>query len=77
MDKIEPVKSITPFEVYKVLSSEKLTDGQKAEFIKMNSAAVKNAADAEISASEFKEMMAHRPLVRFRPLKNSFTKQGR
>ena len=41
MDKIEPVKSITPFEVYKVLSSEKLTDGQKAEFIKMNSAAVK------------------------------------
>ncbi len=76
MDKIEPVKSITPFEVYKVLSSEKLTDGQKAEFIKMNSAAVKNAADAEISASEFKEMMAHRPLVRFRPLKNSFTKQG-
>ena len=42
----------------------------------MNSAAVKNAADAEISASEFKEMMAHRPLVRFRPLKKFLYKAG-
>ena len=76
MDKIQPINSLTNVEIYKILSSDKLTDSQKAEFIKMNSAAVKNAADLEILASEFKEMMEHRPLVRFRPLKNSFTKQG-
>lgn len=76
MDKIQPINSLTNVEIYKILSSDKLTDSQKAEFIKMNSAAMKNAADLEISASEFKEMMEHRPLVRFRPLKNSFTKQG-
>lgn len=76
MDKIQPIDSLTNVEIYKILSSEKLTYSQKAEFIKMNSAAMKNAAELEFSASEFKEMMEHRPLVRFRPLKNSFTKQG-
>ena len=33
MDKIQPVNSISAFDIYKVLSSEKLTDNQKAEFL--------------------------------------------
>lgn len=76
MNKIDAVKPITNYEVYKVLTSEKLTDKQKAEFIKNNAVAIKNIAKTDITAGEFKEMMAHRPLIRFRPLKNSFTKQG-
>jgi len=76
MDKIEPVNPIDSLEVYKILSSEKLTDKQKAEFIKNNSSAIKSIAKTEISKNEFKELMEHRPLIRFRPLKNSFTKQG-
>lgn len=76
MDKIQPINSINALEVYKVLSSEKLTDAQKAQFIKKNSVAIKKLAKTDITQNEFKELMSHRPLVRFRPLKNSFTKQG-
>ncbi len=76
MDKIQPVNSISALEVHKILSSEKLTDGQKAEFIHKNSAAIKSIAETEITKEEFKELMNNRPLIRFRPLKNSFTKQG-
>lgn len=76
MDKIQPISSLDALEVYKILSSEKLTDNQKAQFIKKNSTAIKNLAKTEITQNEFKKIMAHRPLIRFRPLKNSFTKQG-
>ncbi len=76
MDKIQPVNSISAFDIYKVLSSEKLTDNQKAEFLHKNSAALKSVAESEITREEFKEIMANRPLIKFRPLKNSFTKQG-
>lgn len=76
MDRIQPVNAINAFEVHKVLASPKLTDGQKAEFIHKNSAAIKSLAEEKISKAEFQEIMAHRPLIRFRPLKNSFTKQG-
>lgn len=76
MDKIQPINSIDSLMVYKVLSSEKLTDAQKAQFIKKNAVAIKNLAKTDITQNEFKELMTHRPLIRFRPLKNSFTKQG-
>ncbi len=76
MDKIQPVNSISAFDIYKVLSSEKLTDNQKAEFLHKNSAAIKSVAESEITREEFKKIMANRPLIKFRPLKNSFTKQG-
>lgn len=76
MDKIQPVNSIDALMVYHVLSSPKLTDNQKAEFIKKNSNAIKSIAKSEISQKEFEKILAQRPLIRFRPLKNSFTKQG-
>ena len=76
MNKINPISTIDALEVYKILSSNKLTENQKAEFIKKNSTAIKNIAKTEITKEEFKEIMNHRPLIRLRPLKNSFTKQG-
>lgn len=76
MDKIQPINSIDALEVYKILSSEKFTDNQKAQFIKKNATAIKNIAKVEISKEELEMILAQRPLVRFRPLKNSFTKQG-
>lgn len=76
MDKIQPINSLDALEVYKILSSQKLSNAQKAEFIKKNSKAIRNIAKTDITQSEFKELMAHRPLIRLRPLKNSFTKQG-
>lgn len=73
MVKVEP---ITPLYVNKILASNKLTDAQKYQFIKENSAAIKSFSGEEINMTELKEIMKSRPLVRFRPIKNSFTKQG-
>lgn len=79
MDKISAIDSIKPIsfnEIQKILSSEKLTDAQKAEFIKKNSKEIKNTFKEEISKTEFLQLMQNRPLIKFRPLKNSFTKKG-
>lgn len=73
MAKVEP---ITPLYVNKVLASNQLTDAQKYQFIKENSAVIKSFSKEEINMTELKEIMKSRPLVRFRPIKNSFTKQG-
>lgn len=76
MDKINPVSSIDYIKIHEVLSSPSLTNGQKAEFIKMNSSEIKSTLKLEITKDEFKQLMTNRPLIRFRPLKNSFTKKG-
>lgn len=73
---IEPVKQISKVDIYKILESQKLSNKQKAEFLKKNNIAIKDIMKSEISKAELKEIMSHRPLIRFRPLKNSFTKQG-
>lgn len=73
MAKVEP---ITPLYVNKILASNQLTDAQKYQFIKENSATIKSFSKEEINMTELKEIMKSRPLVRFRPVKNSFTKQG-
>lgn len=73
MSKVEP---ITPLYVNKILATNKLTDAQKLQFIKENAAAIKSFSGEEINMTELKEILKSRPLVRFRPIKNSFTKQG-
>ena len=76
MENITGVNSIDTLKLHRILTSEKLTDKQKAEFIKKNTTAVKNIVKTEITKYEFEELMSERPLIRFRPLKNSFTKKG-
>ncbi len=76
MEKINPISSIDYIKIQEVLSSTSLTNGQKAEFIKMNSSEIKSTLKLEITKDEFKQLMANRPLIRFRPFKNSFTKKG-
>ena len=56
MNKIQPINSIDALEVYKILSSEKLSDAQKAQFIKKNSVAIKNLAKTDITQNEFKNL---------------------
>lgn len=75
MEKINPISSIDYIKIQEVLSSTSLTNGQKAEFIKMNSSEIKSTLKLEITKDEFKQLMANRPLIRFRPFKNSFTKK--
>lgn len=76
MDKILALNSLDTVTLHKILSSNKLTDKQKVEFIKENSKLIKESIKSEITKSEFNLLMLNRPLKRFRPLKNSFTKKG-
>lgn len=76
MNKIQSINFIDAIKLHSVLSSEKLTDNQKAEFIRNNSIAIKNIIKTEISKTDYLHIMQNRPLIRFRPLKNSFTKKG-
>lgn len=70
------ITSIDAITVSRVLGSNKLTYQQKAEFIKQNSSAIKQIAKSEITEDELEMILKKRPLIRFRPLKNSFTKRG-
>lgn len=70
------ISSIDAVTVSKILHSQQLTDKQKAEFIKKNSYEIKQIVKSEITQQELAMLMQNRPLIRFRPLKNSFTKRG-
>ncbi len=72
--RIEP---ISPASVRRVLLSNQLTDVQKTEFLKQHEHVIRHTLAPEtITKSEFKMIMQNRPLIRFRPIKNSLTKQG-
>ena len=58
------------------MSSPKLDDYQKLEFVRKNRQEIKNLMARKISNPEFFNMMQNRPLIKFRPLRNSYTKAG-
>ena len=62
--------------VRKVLTSSDLTDAQKTQFLRTNSTQIKSLVDTKITGAEFRTLMENRPLIIFKPLKNSFTKAG-
>ena len=74
--RINKISNLDFATVQKVLTSANITDGQKAQFIKNNSLEIHNIISSKISSSEFTNLMKSRPLIKFRPLKNSFTKRG-
>ena len=73
VDKIGAVDFET---VYKVLSSDKITSSQKENFIRTNRAQIKNIVEFQLTSSEFNQLMDNRHIIKFRPIKNSFTKYG-
>ena len=73
---INSIGKLDNLKVYEILCSQKFTCNQKALFLKEHSEEIKTILKTEITKSEFLEMMKNRPLKRFRPIKNSFTKQG-
>lgn len=76
--KVSEINGTLDFAVLRnILTSNKITYKQKAQFIKDNSLQIKNIIESTpITGKEFKFMMHNRPLIKFRPLKNSFTKRG-
>lgn len=73
---INSIEPLSALKIHQIIASPELTNKQKVEFIKKFSNEIKSVMQTEITKPEFIEMMKHRPLIRFRPLKNSFTKQG-
>ena len=68
-----------PIDVYSlhhILASENLTDVQKLNFLKRHSTEVKSILEIELGTEDFNKIMANRPLMIFRPIKNVFTKTG-
>lgn len=71
------IDAISAGAIRKVLTSSKLSDAQKADFLKQNSTEIRSTLTTNnITKTEFAMIMKNRPLVRLRPIKNSFTKQG-
>lgn len=60
----------------KVLISDKITDYEKMRFIQNNKTQIHHMMEVKLSNSEFLDMMQSRPLILFRPFKNSYTKWG-
>jgi len=76
IDKINPVGNLDLYKVREVITSSKITTDQKIKFIKKNHSEISHLVDEKISSSDFKTIMNNRPLILFKPLKNSYTKAG-
>ena len=74
--KVERIDSIDFDKVYKILTSSRISDTQKTQFIRAHRTEIKNVMAQNISSVEFKSLLDNRALLKFRPLKNSFTKRG-
>jgi hypothetical protein len=74
--KVNKIENLNLDNLMEVLSSTKITDSQKAQFVMHNKPQIEQIMDIEISNQDFKALMHNRSLVKFRPLKNSFTKKG-
>ena len=69
-------KPVTLSVVQEVLSSNKISRSQKTEFIRHYKTEIQQAFDVKLTGTEFKWIMSKRPLRKFKPIKNSFTKRG-
>ena len=73
---ISKITNINPVTIREVLSSAKISRAEKIQFMKNNSTEIKSVLDIIPTNSEYNALMKERPLVKFKPLKNSFTKRG-
>lgn len=76
MIKLSTTNTLDRYTIYKILSSSKISTTQKSNFIKKHASLIDELMENEITPKEFKQMMEQRPLIRFRPIKNSLTKHA-
>ena len=77
VNKINPIdNNLSLYKVREVITSNNITCEQKIQFLKKNRAEITQIVENKISGSEFETIMKNRPLILFRPLKNSYTKIG-
>ena len=76
---IQAINSITPItlsKVHEVLTSNKISQRQKTDFIRYYKTQIQQALDVKLTGTEYQWIMKSRPLQKFKPIKNSFTKRG-
>ena len=66
--KVEKIEPISWEYIQKIMASNKLTEAQKAQFVRTNRAKIKEVIETKITSAEFKGLMENRPLQKFRPL---------
>lgn len=69
------VDAISPYDVSKIVRNDSVAACAKSDLIKKNPEALQNV-QITINKSDFAHLMKNRPLIRFRPLRNSFIKRG-
>ena len=74
--KIEKIEHLDIEALKNILSSTQITDSQKVQFVHKYKPEIEQIIKTQISSMDFKTMMHKRALIKFRPLKNSFTKKG-
>jgi len=74
--KVYDIGTIDFNKIYKIMRSSKLTFAQKEKFVRNHSLEIKGVMKTKLTSSEFTQIMNNRPLIKYRPLKNSFTKAG-
>ena len=73
INRIEPINFNM---IYNVMTDVHISASEKETFIRNNSIDIRRILKSKITDHEFQGMMANRPLIKFRPLKNSYTKWG-
>ncbi len=76
---VSAINSITPItllKVHEVLTSNKISQREKTDFIRHYKTEIQEAVDVKLSGTEFKWIMSKRPLQKFKPFRNSLTKRG-
>ena len=75
VDKISSLDYIT---VHNILTSSSITEAQKIQFVKNNKTEISKIVEHNIAITgkDFSALMKNRPLVKFKPIRNSFTKRG-
>ena len=76
MIKVDRVNSLDIYTLHKILTSDKITDYEKIRFVQRNRTQIHQIMEVKLTNPEFFNMMQSRPLIKFRPLKNSYTKWG-
>lgn len=74
--RVEKIESLNLQELHAIMTSNKISEHDKAHFVQLNQHQIKDIMKYHMTAAEFQGMMNGRELVKFRPLLNSFRKRG-
>ena len=74
--RVGSIESVDFNTIRQILTSQKISEAEKTQFIKENKTQIHQLINLHITGHEYRGLMKNRPLKKFRPLKNSFTKRG-